>query len=614
MVRVRISWKWLGPAIGALVVLGLLGGGWFWQSQLQDAASAGKRAASSGAKALTALDLPTAKQEFATAEQEFTRARGLLGPGWLTSVPWVGRQLAAAGELTEIGALGSSAGGRISDLLDKALHSTTENRFAALAALSASHLEPALGELAEVDRRSQALSSDGLIGPLADAVDQVKELVGSYADVFAAAAPAQDLARYLFGSQHRFVLISQNNGELRPVGGFPGTYGLVTIGPDGFALEKYSGIHRLPNDTLDLKAPEGAYMNKHFRFRDANWWIDFPTSAPVMLKFWENLRQPQVDGIIAIDVITLQDLLTVFGPVTLPGTDEQLTKDNAVRRLTEFVEFDRASYGKLAKAEALIPMVKSMLKKIETVSTDQLKPLLGVLTDLASEKHIQLYATEPSAQSAIVELGIGGAIAPPTDTTDLLVASNAVVCTTKTNLGVSKRLDYTVTLAADGSATTRLDLGFAKTSELYEGLPLQYFCDYLRVYRAPGTTVTSPDAAGGFVDRPEDGRPVFAKYFELQPGKKLTQRLETTVPAAMTLSTDGRQGNYRLLLVRQADLAETNLDAKITAPAGWRFSSGTATWRPGGGPQVQVALDGSTASVSTPLQRDLIVDLELTKG
>ena len=41
---------------------------------------------------------------------------------------------------------------------------------------------------------------------------------------------------------------------------------------------------------------------------------------------------------------------TIFGPVTLPGTNEQLTRENAVRRLTEFVEFDRAHYGKLAKA------------------------------------------------------------------------------------------------------------------------------------------------------------------------------------------------------------------------------------------------------------------------
>lgn len=610
----RISWKWLGSGIAVVAVLAALGAGWWWLNQFQDAATAGKRAAGAGVTALTTLDLPQAEQQFDTAGREFGRARSLLGPDWLTGIPGAGPQFSAAAQLTDIGVTASSAGAKLSGLLTQLTASGTQNRFGALAKLSDSHLEPALGELTQLGRQSAHLSGDGLVGPLADAVGELKALVGKYQPVIDAAAPAQELAHYLFSEQRRFILLSQNSGELRPVGGFPGTYGLVGIGPEGFELEKYSGIHRLPNDTLGLSSPEGARMNKHFRFRDSAWWIDFPTSAPVMLKFWDNLKQPPVDGIIAIDVITLQDLLTVFGPVTLPGTEEQLTKENAVRRLTEFVEFDRASYGKLAKAEALIPMVEAMLKKIESVDTAQLKPLLAVLGDLVSEKHIQLYSTDQRAQSAITGLGIGGAIAPPEGTTDLLVASNAVVCTTKTNLGVSKSLDYTVALKPDGSATSSLKLGFVKTSELYEGLHIQYFCDYLRVYRNPGTSFTDPAATGGFADRPEDGRPVFAQYFELQPGRTVTHQLDTTVARALTIDADQQRAHYRLLLVRQADLAETALKLRVTAPEGWRFSSGAATWRPGGGEPVTVQVEGTTAGVSTDLHRDLIVDLELTRA
>lgn len=610
----RISWKWLGSGIAVVAVLAAVGAGWWWLNQFQEAATAGKRAAGAGVTALTTLDLAMADQQFETAGREFGRARSLLGPDWLIAIPGAGPQFSAATQLTEIGTTASAAGAKLAELLIQATASGTDNRFGALAKLSDSHLEPALGELTQLGRQSAQLPSEGLVGPLADAVAEVKTLVGKYQPVIDAAAPAQELAHYLFSAQHRFILLSQNSGELRPVGGFPGTYGLVTIGPDGFALEKYSGIHRLPNDTLGISAPEGARMNKHFRFRDANWWIDFPTSAPVMLKFWDNLNQPAVDGIIAIDVITLQDLLTVFGPVTLPGTGEQLTKENAVRRLTEFVEFDRASYGKLAKAEALIPMVESMLKKIESVDTAQLKPLLTVLGDLVSEKHIQLYATDQRAQSAITGLGIGGAIAPPAGTTDLLVASNAVVCTTKTNLGVSKSLDYAVSLKPDGSATSSLGLGFAKTSELYEGLHIQYFCDYLRVYRNPGTSFTDPATTGGFADRPEDGRPVFAQYFELQPGRQVTHQLDTTIAKAMTIDVDQQHAHYRLLLVRQADVAETALQLRVTAPEGWRFSSGAATWRPGGGEPVTVTVEESTADLSTKLHRDLIVDLGLTRA
>ena len=610
----RISWKWLGSGIAVVAVLAALGAGWWWLNQFQDAATAGKRAAGAGVTALTTLDLPQAEQQFDTAGREFGRARSLLGPDWLTGIPGAGPQFSAAAQLTDIGVTASSAGAKLSGLLTQLTASGTQNRFGALAKLSDSHLEPALGELTQLGRQSAHLSGDGLVGPLADAVGELKALVGKYQPVIDAAAPAQELVHYLFSEQRRFILLSQNSAELRPVGGFPGTYGLVRTGPDGFTLEKYEGVYRLPKDTLNLPAPEGARMSPRFKFHNANWWIDLPTSAPVMLKFWENIKQPEVDGFIMIDVITLRELLTVFGPVTLPGTTEQLTKENAVQRLTEFIEFDRASYGKVAKAEALVPMITSMLKNLESVKTDQLKPLLSVLGDLLSEKHIQLYSTDPRAQSAITGLGIGGAIAPPEGTTDLLVASNAVVCTTKTNLGISKSLDYTVALKPDGSATSSLKLGFVKTSELYEGLHIQYFCDYLRVYRNPGTSFTDPAATGGFANRPEDGRPVFAQYFELQPGRTVTHQLDTTVARALTIDADQQRAHYRLLLVRQADLAETALKLRVTAPEGWRFSSGAATWRPGGGEPVTVQVEGTTAGVSTDLHRDLIVDLELTRA
>ncbi len=610
---VRRHRKWLIPSIVGVALVALLAAGWLWAQQFQQAASTAKRAASSGVKALTSLDLTTAGPQFALAEQEFGRARSLLGPDWLQGVPWLGTQFAAAAELTEIGGTAASAGGQLTDLLVQTTAGSAGDRFGTLAGLSASHLEPALSKLAEVDRRTAALSADGLVPPLADAVGELKRLIEPYQGVLAQADNARQLAHYLFGSQHRFILLSQNNAELRPLGGFPGTYGLASIGPDGFRLEKYAGIHRLPTDTLNLPAPEGALMNAKLRFRDANWWIDFPTSAPVMLKFWDNLGQPPVDGVIAIDVVTLQDLLTVFGPVTLPGTSEQLTKDNAVRRLTEFIEFDRASYGKRAKAEALIPLVESMLKRIENVQIDQLTPLLTTFNKLTAQKHIQFYATDAPAEAAFVALGVAGAIAPPPNTTDLLVVSNAMVRASKSNLGVSKYLDYQVTLVADGSATTQLSLGFRKTAETYPGLPTQLFCDYLRVYRAPGTTATA-STSDGFVDRPEDGRPVFAKYFELAPGQLLSQQLHTTVPQALALAADQRTAHYRLLLVRQADLAATTVNLSVTAPQGWQFSSGQAGWRPEGGNPMTVQLSGSTASLHGPLDRDLIVDLELTKA
>ena len=93
---------WLVAATAIVAMLAL--GAWAYHtaSEFQVAARQGKAAAAAGVKALSAKQPEAAAASFATAEAEFVRARALLGPDWLRPVPWLGRQLAAAEDLTVI--------------------------------------------------------------------------------------------------------------------------------------------------------------------------------------------------------------------------------------------------------------------------------------------------------------------------------------------------------------------------------------------------------------------------------------------------------------------------------------------------------------------------------
>ena len=57
---------------------------------------------------------------------------------------------------------------------------------------------------------------------------------------------------------------------------------------------------------MKIPKPTGARMGgKYLKLRDANWWLDYPTSAATVLTMYDHLEvpQPKVDGVLAIDLI-----------------------------------------------------------------------------------------------------------------------------------------------------------------------------------------------------------------------------------------------------------------------------------------------------------------------
>ena len=108
------------------------------------------------------------------------------------------------------------------------------------------HLDAALTSLTVVAERSQRLSPNGLVPQLADAVGKVQKLLEPIQPLLSRSQAFLDLERYFFSTDHRFLLLSQNNAQLRPSGGFIGTYGLVSLGPSGFKLERFEDVYKLP--------------------------------------------------------------------------------------------------------------------------------------------------------------------------------------------------------------------------------------------------------------------------------------------------------------------------------------------------------------------------------
>jgi hypothetical protein len=601
----------------------------WWSISLLDAAKAGKAEAAAGAARLAATDAPGAAAAFGRAAREFSRARGLLGPDWLGAavgaIPVAGRQYATARDLVAIGLDGSKAGGELAAALDAAAaaSSTAEpaGRLTAVLKTGRGHVDAALSGLIDAADRSAALDEQGLLPPLAAAVRSVKEVLGKVAPFLGKARPALALERYLLSSTRRILVVSQDGAELRPTGGFAGSYGIVEVGPQGVRLDSYKDVYVLP-DPPGIVAPEpGMRFTKDLTFRDANWWLDYPTSARTMLKLWEDAGQPKVDAIVVVDTVAMGYLLEVLGPVKVPSYSETFTRQNLLMRILYYTQV--TGQGRKDRKDVLGALATEIEKRLLGASPDELMKIGSALAKAADEKHVQLYFVDPRAQAAVTALGWSGRMAPaPVGTTDLLAVSNAMIYGSKVNIGVRKTMDYRVALAPDGSAETTLVLGYANA-----GTPViperQEFRDWVRVYRPPGTVFDRVRAGYYTV---ELGLPVEVRTFILRPGETHTETIVSRVPLAMragalpasestaapevSAAEKGAASHYRLFFVKQADLQDIPAAVRIVPPPGMRVTGATARF-PTSGKGIPVRTDGTNVRLTAPLAGDLILDVAL---
>lgn len=151
------------------------------------------------------------------------------------------------------------------------------------------------------------------------------------------------------GSSKAYLVLAQNNAELRPTGGMPGSWGVlktkngqielqdfVAEGSLGWAQEP---VAPLTDDEQNLFGDKMAKIPQ-----DVNFTPEYPRAAELAKAMWEKKHPEQhIDGVIAIDPYLLQNLLGATGGVTLQD-GSRLDGSNTARMLLNEVYF-KAQYS-----------------------------------------------------------------------------------------------------------------------------------------------------------------------------------------------------------------------------------------------------------------------------
>ncbi len=159
-------------------------------------------------------------------------------------------------------------------------------------------------------------------------VTKVSKLLPLEADTKKEIEAVNQLAETLLkkdGVQRTYLVLLQNNYELRPGGGFLGQYAIVKV-KDGQVLSTFVEDANLLDQRILVKITPPYPLTrklqlKRWKMRDSNFSPDFPTNAAKAEYFYRLAGGGQkFDGVIAINANVLDHALAITGPITPPDT------------------------------------------------------------------------------------------------------------------------------------------------------------------------------------------------------------------------------------------------------------------------------------------------------
>lgn len=379
-------------------------------------------------------------------------------------------------------------------------------------------------------------------------VQKAIELVDLGADTISKGTPLLKVAPYLLGNEEArtYLVIFQNDKELRPTGGFITAYSIAKVEKGKFEPVSSDDIYNLDNRyTATIAAPspiityiKGPYLiSKNLRLRDMNWSPDFKTSMETFLGEAKKVGINGIDGIIAVDTQLLVNILDVLGPIGVPGFGDFSTQiipecncPQVIHELESFADVEGPIVWSQDEPDKIIfapdnidnrkkiigPLMNSVLANALGQPKDRLPALFAAGFKSLMEKHLLFYMLDGASQRAVEEFGIAGAIDQNYEG-DYLHINDSNLGGRKSNLYVTSEVAQEIEIKKDGSVEKKLTITY-KNPEKHDGWLNSVLPNWVRIYVPKGSELITFDGVQGSEEPYEEfGKTVFAGFFELRP-------------------------------------------------------------------------------------------------
>jgi len=300
----------------------------------------------------------------------------------------------------------------------------------------------------------------------------LQKIVDQLAESLSQAKPALAILPQLLGEpeERHYLLLFQNDAELRPTGGFMTAYAILKVhhgkitplkSEDIYTLDARFGKRLSPPEPIKKYLP----LVYYWHLRDMNLSPDFKASMDVFSDYYfQTAGAEEIDGIIAVDTKLLVELLKVLGPTGVADwgnfSAENDPRCNCPQVVYELERLITKPVGKIREARKAVlgPLMHSILLNMMGSPRKMWPEFFNVSIKAIKEKNLLLYFLDEEAQKAAENFNAAGRIRDYDG--DYLHINDCNFAGAKSNMFIKESVEQKIEIAQDGTLVKTLTIDY----------------------------------------------------------------------------------------------------------------------------------------------------------
>ena len=469
--------------------------------------------------------------------------------------------------------------------------------------------------------KQKGLIPQDIIKKMDDSIRLVSSTIDFWPDIFG------------FNGPRTYLILFQNNMELRPGGGFIGSYGILSVNKGKMAsfniYDVYDADGQLKGH-VEPPYPIRRYLpSLHWYLRDSNFNVDFSKGAIASAVFLNTEMHQTVEGVIGVDLSFVKNILSVVGPVSVADYGQTINADNFFQIAQSHAQKDFFP-GSTQKKDFLRTFYNNLQTKLSQGKEIPYLSILQAVSKSILEKHILFAFNDANEQAAFTINGWSSALVDERPTGDSIIndfigVDEANLGADKVNYYISRNVSQTVSIKNDGTIVEALTINFKNSAKEDSSLGGVYK-NYLRFILPLNTSVSKIQIDGkdqkiipaitdpavyektGFVapdglevQKDDQGQnTLYGFLVNVQPQESKSVRIEYIL--SQKIAPTLPEISYDLRFFKQPGVDFYPYNFSLNFPSSFKTLNSS--------PDIETS--GSTALLSTQISRDREVSVDLT--
>jgi hypothetical protein len=436
-----------------------------------------------------------------------------------------------------------------------------------------------------------------------------------------------------FTEPKTYLVLLQNSSELRPTGGFIGSIGKLTF--DGgvmsdFTIQDVYVVDGQLKGHVDPPLPIRELMSQeHWYLRDSNWDPDFEESGGRAAWFYEKETGETVDGVIAVSLPVVVDILKATGPIVLSDYNDQITAENFLGKSIYYTKNDFFP-GSTAKSDFLGTLARTLLLKLTSETTINPMQIFAAMVSGIERRDIQFMFVNSQLQDLVEHFGWAGKVHDHAGcggvevgrcVYDPIHINEANISVSKVNAFVSRDTHREVNISPIGEVTQTVTTTITNAAADNEPGVGGTYKTYVRFFLPSDASVSDITLDGvpipsrdpkarevpqlPYIERVDAPTNLLALGAAIEVAPGTNRRLRISYARAGRVPTEGKPSYLELGYIKQSGVGEATLRTTIHYPLAWSAQDQSA-----GEPSL-VAKDGQF-EYNTSLLQDQFLRVEFT--